>query len=92
MSVKIGPYMFDGVTYDAAADVLYLSVGDSAKAVDWDETPDGHGISFDAHGDLVGLTIIDARRLVEESDGELILKLPARASVEDLSHSFALAV
>lgn len=92
MSVKIGPYTFDGVTYDAEADVLYLSVGDSAKAVEWDETPDGHGISFDERGDLVGLTIVDARRLVEESDGELVLELPARASVEDLSHSFALAV
>jgi uncharacterized protein YuzE len=91
MSVHIGPYTFDGVTYDAEADVLYLSVGDTAKAVNWDETPDGHGISFDEHGDLVGLTIVDARRLVEEADGELTLDLPVRASSADLQHSFALS-
>ena len=91
MSVKIGPYTFDGVTYDAEADVLYLSVGDTAKAVDWDETPDGHALSFDEHGNLVGLTIVGARQLVEDADGELTLDLPVRVSSADLQHSFALS-
>jgi uncharacterized protein YuzE len=89
MSVQIGPYTFDGVTYDAQADVLYLSVGDVAKATDWDETPDGHGVSFDERGNLVGLTIVDARRLVEESNGELTLELPAKASPTDLELAVA---
>jgi uncharacterized protein YuzE len=90
MSVHIGPYTFDGVTYDSEADVLYLTIGEAVEPVDWDETPEGHGVSFDEDGNLVGLTIVDARRLSEEAGGELVVKLPARAKTEDLAHSFAL--
>jgi uncharacterized protein YuzE len=91
MSVHIGPYTFNGVTYDAEADVLYLTVGDTAEPVDWDETPEGHGVGFDEDGNLISLTIVDARRLSEEADGELVVKLPVRANTEDLAHSFVLA-
>jgi len=91
MSIHIGPYTFDRVRYDADADVLYLSIGDPARAVDFDETPEGHAVRFDEHGDLVGLTILDAQRRVEQSGGELVLKLPVRANTEELAHSFALA-
>lgn len=41
MTVHIGPYVFDRVRYDHEADVLYLSQGDPARAVDFDETPGG---------------------------------------------------
>ena len=91
MSVHIGPYVFDRVRYDAERDVLYLAQGDPARAVDWDETHDGHALSFDEHGNLIGLTIVGARQLVEEADGELTLDLPVRASSADLQHSFALS-
>jgi len=90
MSIHIGPYTFDGVRYDADADVLYLSIGDPARAVDFDETPDGHALRFDGGGDLVGLTIVDAQRRMREAGGELILDLPARANAKDLARSFAL--
>jgi uncharacterized protein YuzE len=60
------PYVFDRVRYDHDADVLYLSQRDPARAVDFDETPGGHAVSFDANGDLVGLTLIDIRRLLDE--------------------------
>lgn len=55
-TVHIGPYAFDHVRYNHDADVLYLSQGDPARAVDFDETPGGHAVSFDENGDLVGLT------------------------------------
>lgn len=91
MSIRIGPYTFDQISYDGEADVLYLSIGGPARAVEFDETPEGHAVRLDEHGDLVGLTIVDAQALVEQAGGELVLKLPARANASDLAHSFALA-
>ncbi len=91
MSVHIGPYTFDRVRYDRDADVLYLSQGDPARAVDWDETPDGHAVSFDPDGNLVGLTLIGIRTLLDEAQGSegLLLELPAKASPADLELALA---
>jgi hypothetical protein len=71
--------------------VLYLAQGDPARSVDFDETPEGHAVSFDENGDLVGLTLIDIRRLLDEAQGELRLELPAKASPADLKLALALA-
>ena len=57
---------FDTAHYDRDADVLYLSVGDPARAVDFDETPEGHALRYDEHGDLIGITVVGARKLVDE--------------------------
>ena len=46
MAVTIADIKFDRVEYDAAADVLYLHVGDPSRAVDYDETPEGHALSL----------------------------------------------
>jgi len=90
MTVHIGPYVFDRVRYDHDADVLYLSQGDPARAVDFDETPDGHAVSYDENGDLVGLTLIDVRELLNEAQGtELLLELPAKARSADLELALA---
>lgn len=90
MSIQIGPYTFDRVRYDHDADVLYLSIGDPARAADWDETPAGHAVRFDENGDLVGLTLIGARRLLDETHGEeLLLELPAKASHAELELAVA---
>lgn len=89
MTVHIGPYAFDRVRYDHDADVLYLAQGDPARAVDFDETPEGHAVSFDENGDLVGLTLVDIRRLLDEAKGELRLELPAMASPADLKLALA---
>lgn len=85
MTVHIGPYTFDRVRYDHDADVLYLAQGDPARAVDFDEMPEGHAVSFDENGDLVGLTLIDIRRLLDEAQGELRLELPAEPAQQTLS-------
>jgi uncharacterized protein YuzE len=89
MTVHIGPYIFDCVRYDHDADVLYLAQGDPARAVDFDETPGGHAVSFDENGDLVGLTLVDIRKLLDEAGGELLLELPAKASPADLKLALA---
>jgi len=39
------------------AEVLYLHVGDPSRAVNYDETPEGHAVRFDRDGELVGLTL-----------------------------------
>jgi uncharacterized protein YuzE len=90
MSVQIGPYTFDRVRYDAEADVLYLATGDPGRAVDFDETPEGHAVSYNADGALVGLTLVDVRRLLEKADGgKLTIELPTVANSAELKLAVA---
>ena len=71
---------FDRASYDAEADVLYLHVGDPSTAVAFDASPEGHALRFDCTGQLVGLTIVGARRLLD-ADGSVSVTLPARIDV-----------
>ena len=77
MSVRLGGIEFDNVDYDREADVLYLHVGEPSSAVDWDESPEGHHLRFGADGQLVGITIVNARWLLDE-DGVIVITLPER--------------
>ena len=70
MSVATDGTNFDNVYYDAAADVLYLHVGDPHTAVDFDESPEGHALRYDADGRLVGITIVGAKYFLEK-DGRI---------------------
>jgi YD repeat-containing protein len=91
MTVTVGPITFDRVSYDRDADVLYLSVGDPTRAVDFDESAEGHALRYDADGRLVGLTIVDARRLLER-DGEIVVTPPQlRVESDDLAAVLAAA-
>jgi hypothetical protein len=45
MTITIGAISFDRVDYDREVDVLYLTSGDPADGVDFDETPEGHGVA-----------------------------------------------
>lgn len=80
-SLQVGPYTFDQAHYDPDGDVLYLSHGSPERAADFDETPDGHAVSYDRGGNLVGLTLIGVRTLVEGAHGseEIVLALPKKA-------------
>lgn len=80
MTVTIGNIDFNRVRYDAKGDVLYLHRADPADAVDFDASPEGHALRFDADGRLIGVTIINARRLLER-DGKVVLTLPERVEV-----------
>ena len=81
MTVTIAGIEFDNVVYDSGGDVLYLHVGDPSTGVDVDESPEGHALRFDEDGQLVGVTLVRPRRLLD-TDGEIRLTLPDRRSIE----------
>lgn len=78
--MTIADITFDRVEYDSDADVLYLHVGDPSTAVDFDETPEGHALRFDAEGRLVGITLVRPKHLLDKSGG-LRITLPVASDV-----------
>jgi uncharacterized protein YuzE len=78
MSVMIANRSFDCVDYDEVADVLYLRVLGSDPEAVTDATPEGHAISWDEAGRVIGLTIVNAKWLLDR-DGEITLteRIPA---------------
>jgi YD repeat-containing protein len=67
--------------YDDDADVLYLHAGDPATAVEFDESPEGHALRYDAQGRLVGVTIVNARWLLEQGE-QVTITLPQPIQVD----------
>ncbi len=86
MTVQIGRFAFDNVFYDLDADVLYLHKGEPTSAVDFDESPEGHALRFDGQGKLIGVTVLNAKRILER-DGELKVTVPevVRADADALT-------
>ena len=80
MTVKIGPLTFDHAAYDEQGDVLYLHIGPRQAAAESEQTPEGHVLRFDAAGKIIGLTIVNAKWLLDR-DGELIVTLPEHVHV-----------
>jgi uncharacterized protein YuzE len=80
MTVQIGPLTFDHATYDEQGDVLYLHMGQRDAAAESEQTPEGHVLRFDTDGKIIGLTIINAKWLLER-DGELVVTLPEQVHV-----------
>lgn len=89
MPVTIGGIEFDNVEYDAGGDVLYLHAGDPSTAVDFDETPDGHHVRLGANGQIVGLTLVRPKHILD-THGEVRLTLPVaeRLNSEQLQAVF----
>lgn len=81
MNVKIDDLIFDRGNYDAEGDVLYLARGTSNHASDAALTREGHGVRYDENGEVIGVTIINARRIIEH-DGYLAITLPHTAHVQ----------
>lgn len=75
MQVRIGSLIFDHARYDATGDVLYLHIGPPRSATHSDETPEGHVVRYDDSGDVIGLTLISAKRFLDR-DGEIIVTMP----------------
>ena len=44
-------------------------------------TSEGHGVRFDSDGEVIGVTIINARRIIER-DGYLTITLPHSVRVD----------
>lgn len=81
MNVRIDDLIFDRGNYDAEGDVLYFARGRTSHISDAALTREGHGVRYDEHGEVVGITIINARRIIE-SDGYLTITLPHSVRVE----------
>jgi uncharacterized protein YuzE len=81
MNIKIDDLIFDHGHYDAESDVLYLSRGETGHASDAALTPEGHGVRYDDAGEVIGVTIIDAQRIIHR-DGYLTITLPHSVRVE----------
>ncbi len=90
MSVRIGPHEFEHATYDADADVLYLRSGPSRPAEHTDASPEGHAVRYDEDGQVIGITIVNAKML-SERDGTITVTVPdqIKASAEDLADLLA---
>jgi uncharacterized protein YuzE len=67
-TITIADTTFDHLEYDREADVLYLSAGDPQPAFETYGTPEGHAVRDDRHGRLVGITLVNARLLLERGD------------------------
>ena len=77
MSVKIAGIEFDNIYYDREADVLYLAVGESKAASDFDASPEGHYLRYDETGALFGITLVNPRWYLE-TEGKIVITLPGR--------------
>jgi YD repeat-containing protein len=91
MTLTIGSITFDHVSYDRDADVLYLSVGDPERAVEFDESAEGHALRYDSDGRLVGVTIVGAGRLLEEQGSLVVTPPQLRVDGDDLAAVLAAA-
>ncbi len=80
MTVNIGPLTFDQVSYDEQGDVLYLHIGQREAAADSEQTPEGHVLRFDAAGQIIRLTLINAKWLLERDRG-VVVTLPEQVHV-----------
>jgi uncharacterized protein YuzE len=80
MRITIGNSTVDHASYGDRADVLYLHVGDRQAAADSLGTPEGHAVRYNADGDVIGVTIIDTRWLLDR-DGKITVTIPERIDV-----------
>lgn len=75
LSIAFGGLIFDQADYDADGDVLYLARGEGGPASDAALTPEGHGIRYGPDGEVIGVTIINARFILD-CDGHTITLPP----------------
>jgi len=80
--IHLGPYTFDHVVYDSDGDVLYMSIGEPRPATDSPPTPEGHIVRYDGRDEVIGVTIVNARWLLDR-DGELSITFPERSAIAD---------
>jgi uncharacterized protein YuzE len=86
MTIRMGNHEFDDVVYDAVGDVLYLHVGKPVPAAETIATPEGHAVMLDGVGEIIGITVVNAKWLAER-DGQITITVPERleTSATDLA-------
>ncbi len=92
MTVHVGPYEFDHVSYDNDGDVLYLRRGERQAAADTFGTPEGHAVRLDEDGQVIGITIVNAKWLLER-DGKINITVPSliETNTDELAEALAAA-
>jgi uncharacterized protein YuzE len=80
MIVCIGSHEFDDVLFDAERDVLYMHKGKPVPATETIPTQEGHAVMFNEEGEIIGITIVNAKWLAER-DGQITVTVPAAAAV-----------
>lgn len=90
MRIRVGGHEFDDVAYDADGDVLYLHRGSPVPADETLATPEGHAVMLDGAGQIVGVTIVNAKWLIER-DGQVTISVPEliEAPASDLAPALA---
>lgn len=86
MTIRTGHHEFDHVSYDGDADALYLRHGAERPAASTYGTPEGHAVRMDENSEVIGMTLVNAQRLIER-DGRLIVTVPERieSSAEEIA-------
>lgn len=87
---RIGKHEFDRERYDATGDVLYLGRGTDEEAASTFATPEGHAVRLNSAGEVIGMTIVNAKWLLDR-DGKLVVTIPERieSSRADLETALA---
>jgi uncharacterized protein YuzE len=88
-TITIGNITLDHATYDSG-DVLSRHVGDRQASADSLGTPEGHRVRYNADGDVIGVTVVNARRLLDR-DGKITITLPERIDVNAAALAPAMA-
>ena len=88
MTLRIGRFEFDHVDYDERADVLYLSIGEPRPPAHEEVTTDGHLIRYAEDGQLSGITLVNAKWLIER-DGEIAFPVRVGVAAEDIAAALA---
>lgn len=91
MTVHVSPYEFDHVSHDNDGDVLYLRRGERQAAADTFGTPERHAVRLDESGEVIGITIVNAKWLLER-DGKITATVPSLIETNAQYLAEALAV
>ena len=67
MNITLANQTFDHASYDAERDVLYLRATRGGSTARTDASPEDHALRYEAESNLVGLTIVNARGLLERN-------------------------
>lgn len=88
-TVTIGETTFDDISYDRDADVLYLSVGKPRPAAQTYGTPEGHAVRYDAGGHIIGITLVNAKLLLDRGDVQVTVPRTLNVRREELELALA---
>jgi uncharacterized protein YuzE len=92
MTFHVGPHEFDHVSYEPEGDVRYLRRGPQKPATDTFATPEGHAVRLDECGEGIGITIVNAKWLLERDGGLKVTVLsPLETDPDDLAKVLAAA-